>query len=104
MIRNLYFWLVARRHIGEPVCTGLADGVLLKAGPLGFTVETPDRCDFHASWHDIDYLKTGARLVRLLERARARAEELRSEHDEDDEPQPAIFGDELRRMLEEEPA
>lgn len=38
MIRNLYFWLVARRHIGVPIATNGPDGILLAAGPLGIVV------------------------------------------------------------------
>jgi hypothetical protein len=102
MIRSLYFYLTARRHLGEAVAFD-ADGaemrgMLERVGLLGCSFRQASGTLVHLPYGELTAIATGERVAANF------AKDAEQSTERAHSPMPAIFGDELRRMLEEEPA
>ena len=60
MLRNLFLYLVARRHIGSVAALGDGHGgPILTAGPLGLAYQQGDGTRVHRAWPDVHALTFG---------------------------------------------
>ena len=100
ILRALHLRSVARRHIGEVISTNGPDGVLVHAGWLGMTIQTPDGDHTSVPWSEIRSITTGGSLVEAMERAKKRAgslmDALRGNVQSD---RPALSPEEIARVL-----
>lgn len=99
MLRNLYFWSVARRHVGEAVAIDNEDaemaGTLESVGLLGLSFRQANGNVVHLPYGRINAIAVGDQIATNLA-ARAAHDAERSKA-----PEPAIFGDELAKMMAE---
>lgn len=70
MLRSLFLWRVARRHIGQVALVGNGRyGVILEAGPLGICVRDHDGDRLHLPWQAVPALIFGEGIERGFQRA-----------------------------------